>query len=41
MLWYEDVVDKVQHLVSTDSIVDGLSNVTHFDIAFTNSSPPS
>ncbi|KAK8811849.1 hypothetical protein WA556_004012, partial [Blastocystis sp. ATCC 50177/Nand II] len=28
MLWYEDVVDKVQHLVSTDTIVDGLSNLS-------------
>ena len=41
MLWYEDVVDKVQHLVSTDAIVDGLSYVTHFDTSFTSSFPPS
>ena len=41
MLWYEDVVDKVQHLVSTDAIVDGLSYVIHFNTTSPRSFPPS
>lgn len=34
MLWYEEVVSKVQHLVATDTIVDGISYVALLSLRY-------